>query len=81
MTSREEIKSALMRALFEVDGDIELWERFLADLTAFGYAVVPREATEAMLHAMGQAASFHIPRDANRAVVWAAMIAASETRQ
>lgn len=37
--------------------------------------IVPREATEEMLYAMGQAADFHIPIGANRAVVWSAMIA------
>lgn len=39
-------------------------------------AIVPVEANDEILHAMGQAANFLIPHDANRAVVWKAMVEA-----
>jgi hypothetical protein len=47
---------------------------YLSALESQGLKIVPVEPTEDMLHAMGQAANFHMPADANRAIVYAAML-------
>lgn len=49
----------------------------LAAAASCGWGLRPDVATPEMLFEMGQAADFHIPRGANRATVYAAMIAAA----